>query len=155
VSLGESGSMGAAGFTLIYQDTMLKSSNSSRSNEGAKCFILSRKDIKCPNHGPYYSLNEGREPDWPEGLKTWIHDAKRGKTPCGTIFSARYVCSLCADVHRTLLKGGWAGNPRPHLRLLYEGAPLAHCAEACGGKGSDGVRKKTSGTARQSVCVYW
>ena len=42
-------------------------------------------------------------------------------------------------MHRTLIKGGWAGNPRPHLRLLYEAAPLAHVAEACGGRGSDGV----------------
>ena len=45
------------------------------------------------------------------------------------MFSARYVCSLVADVHRTLLKGGWAGNPRPHLRLLYEAAPLACIAQ--------------------------
>ena len=76
---------------------------------------------------------------WPEGLKSWIHDAKRGLTPSGTTYSSRYVCSLCADVHRTFIKGGWAGNPRPHLRLLYEAAPLAHIAEACGGRGSDGI----------------
>ena len=39
-------------------------------------------------------------------------------------------CALVADVHRTLLRGGWAGNPRPHLRLLYEAMPLAHIAHA-------------------------
>ena len=47
---------------------------------------------------------------------------------------------MCADVHRTFIKGGWAGNPRPHLRLLYEAALLAHIAEACGWRGSDGVQ---------------
>merc|ERR1711924_320669 len=80
----------------------------------------------------------GREPDWPKGLQRWVSDAKTGSTPAGTKFSSRYVCALVADVHRTLLRGGWAGNPRPHLRLLYEAAPLAHIAEACGGKASDG-----------------
>ena len=47
---------------------------------------------------------------------------------------------MVADVHRTLLTGGWAGNPQPHLRLLYETAPLAFVAEACGGYASDGVQ---------------
>ena len=102
-------------------------------------FVLSRRSIECPERGPYYSLNDAREPDWPMGLQRWVGDAKRGRVPSGTKFSARYVCALVADVHRTLLRGGWAGNPRPHLRLLYEAMPLAHIAEACGGKASDGV----------------
>ncbi|KAL7536075.1 hypothetical protein ACHAXR_006905 [Thalassiosira sp. AJA248-18] len=103
-------------------------------------FRCSRPNIVCPGRGPYYSLNEAREPDWPDGLRQWISDAKRGQTPSGSLYSARYVCSLTADFHRTLLKGGWAGNPRPHLRLLYEAAPLAFIAEAARGAGSDGVR---------------
>ena len=102
-------------------------------------FVLSRKSIECPSRGPYYSLNDAREPDWPDGLRRWVSDAKTGSVPSGTKFSSRYVCALVADVHRTLLRGGWAGNPRPHLRLLYEAIPLAHIAEACGGKASDGV----------------
>lgn len=102
------------------------------------CFIKSRNSISCPERGTFYSLNDGREPDWPKGLQRWIYDAKRGLTPSGTIYSSRYVCSLVADFHRTLLVGGWAGNPRPHLRLLYEAAPLAFLAEAAGGYGSDG-----------------
>ena len=54
-------------------------------------------------------------------------------------YSSRYVCSLVADVHRTLLYGGWAGNPRNHLRLLFEAAPLAYLLEGAGGKGTDGL----------------
>ena len=132
ISLGLSGSQGAAGFTL--DPSLVKAGHNAD-----ECFVLSRPDLTCPKKGYYYSLNDGREPDWPQGLKRWIYDAKRGKTPSGTIYSARYICSLCADIHRTFIKGGWAGNPRPHLRLLYEAAPLAHVAHACGGKGSDGV----------------
>lgn len=122
VSLGQS--RGVAGFTL---------DPSKQQHQGEDAFVLSRPRIVCPASGPYYSLNEAREPDWPDGLKRWIRDAKlRG-------YSARYVCSLCADFHRTLLQGGWAGNPRPHLRLLYEAAPLAFVAQAAGGMGSDGL----------------
>lgn len=37
-------------------------------------------------------------------------------------------------MHRTLCYGGWAANPRSHLRLVYEGAPLAFLLENAGGK---------------------
>jgi fructose-1,6-bisphosphatase I len=102
-------------------------------------FLLSRERIICPTHGPYYSLNEARENDWSDPLKQWTKHAKLGQTTTGTRYSSRYVCSLCADFHRTLLLGGWAGNPRKHLRLLYEAAPLAFLVNAAGGKGSDGT----------------
>jgi len=131
LSIGLSGSQSAAIFAL---DPLLDKNDF----DATERFILTRSNLTCPTNGPYYSLNEAREPDWPSGLRRWISDAKRGKTKSKIIYSSRYVCSLCADVHRTLLKGGWAGNPRPHLRLLYEAAPLAYVAEAFGGKGSDG-----------------
>jgi len=104
-------------------------------------YRLTNPRIACPQRGRYYSLNEAREPDWPDGLRRWIHDAKRGRTPSDITHSARYARSLAADFHGTLLGGGggWCGNPRPHLRLLYEAAPLAFIAEAAGGKGSDGT----------------
>lgn len=137
----QDGELITSGFTLA-DDQFLQKHSEWKENCGidANKFILSRPNMKCPESGSYYSLNDGREPDWPLGLQKWIHDAKRGQTPSGTVYSSRYVCSLCADVHRTFIKGGWAGNPRPHLRLLYEAAPLAHIAEACGGRGSDGVQ---------------
>ena len=104
-------------------------------------FCLTRKNIICPSRGPYYSLNEGRSPDWPAGLTRYINDIKNGKSGWGKKYSSRYVCSLVADLHRTLLYGGWAGNPRPHLRLLYEAAPLAFITEHAGGAGSDGCNR--------------
>ena len=50
------------------------------------------------------------------------------------------MCSFVADVHRTLIYGGWAANPRYHLRLLYEGNPMAMLTEQAGGKATDGGR---------------
>ena len=45
---------------------------------------------------------------------------------------------MVADVHRTLLYGGVGMNPRSHLRLLYEGFPMAFVMEQAGGKGVNG-----------------
>lgn len=70
----------------------------------------------------------------------YIDDIRQGKGRSGKQYSARYVCSLVADFHRTLLYGGWCANPRAHLRLVYEANPLAMLAEQAGGAGSDGVR---------------
>jgi len=109
-----------------------------RRNEGCQTFALTRSDIRCPNRGPYYSLNEGRSADWPAGLQKYIDDIKNGRSAWGKRYSSRYVCSLVADLHRTILYGGWAGNPRAHLRLLYEAAPLAFIFEQAGGAASDG-----------------
>lgn len=62
--------------------------------------------------GRSYSLNEAREPDWPEGLRRYISDAKTGAGVSGEKFDLVYVCSLVADVHYTLFEGGIAMNPR-------------------------------------------
>jgi Rne/Rng family ribonuclease len=60
-------------------------------------------------------------------------------------YSARYIGSLVADFHRTLLKGGvFLYPPNKHkaggkLRLLYEANPLAFIAEQAGGAASSGT----------------
>ena len=134
--------LAAAGYALYSASTELVVA---RAGGQARRFVLARGEFRdagavvAPRRGPYYSLNDAREPDWPPGLRRWVADAKRGATPAGAKYSSRYVCALVADVHRTLLKGGWAGNPRPHLRLLYEAAPLALVAEAAGAYASDGA----------------
>lgn len=101
-------------------------------------FILTRPEIKCPPRGPFYSLNEGKSDDWPPGLVNYISDIKAGKGTWGRRYGIRYVCSLVADIHRTLLYGGWAGNPRAHLRLLYESVAMATLLKESGGKATDG-----------------
>lgn len=98
-----------------------------------------------PARGQIYSLNDGRYFDWPEGLRRYIDAVRGGNGQTGKKYSARYVCSLVADFHRTLKYGGWAGNPRPHLRILYEGLPLALVAKESGGAASDGKCRFLSG----------
>ena len=78
--------------------------------------------------------------DWPEGLRSYVDAIRQGQGEHPKQYSLRYVCSFVADVHRTLIYGGWAANPRYHLRLLYEGNPMAMLTEQAGGKASDGER---------------
>ena len=107
-------------------------------------FILSHPDMKIPEDGTIYSINEANYIYFPEGVKEYIKycqvDDKATKRP----YSTRYVGSLVADFHRNLLRGGifiYPGttkNPSGKLRLLYECAPIAFIMEQAGGKASDG-----------------
>lgn len=104
-------------------------------------FILTHPNIKIPPRGQIYSVNDARYFDWPEGLRKYIDTVRQGKGKYPKKYSARYICSLVADLHRTLLYGGVAMNPRDHLRLVYEANPLSFLVEQAGGKGSNGKNR--------------
>lgn len=74
-------------------------------------------------------------------------DPGQGKGQNPKQYSSRYVCSLVADFHRTLIYGGWCANPREHLRLVYEANPLAFLAEQAGWGG--GMKR----TVKRQSCV--
>jgi fructose-1,6-bisphosphatase I len=104
-------------------------------------FLRSHHDIRIPEPpAHYYSTNEAYSERWSPGMKGFVDDLKKES------FSSRYIGSLVADFHRTLLTGGIfmypadARNPSGKLRLLYEGFPLAMIAEHAGGRASDGRR---------------
>ncbi|VAI92465.1 unnamed protein product [Triticum turgidum subsp. durum] len=101
-------------------------------------FLLTHPSMQIPPRGQIYSVNDARYFDWPEGLKKYIDTIRQGKGQHPKKYSARYVCSLVADFHRTIIYGGVAMNPRDHLRLVYEANPLSFLAEQAGGRGSDG-----------------
>ncbi|KAK4340068.1 hypothetical protein RND71_041530 [Anisodus tanguticus] len=101
-------------------------------------FLMTHPNISIPPRGQIYSVNDARYFDWPEGLRQYIDTIRQGKGKHPKKYSARYICSLVADFHRTLLYGGVAMNPRDHLRLVYEANPLSFLAEKAGGRGSDG-----------------
>ena len=109
-------------------------------------FFLTHPDIRIPDGGATYSVNESNWPRWAPPQQELVGRLRRGEVP-GQPETARYVGSLVADVHRTLLKGGIYMYPgevkKPHgkLRLLYEAAPLAYIVERAGGRASDGVRR--------------
>jgi fructose-1,6-bisphosphatase I len=110
-------------------------------------FLLSHPNIKLPKHPQrIYSTNEGNYVNWSEGQRKYIDYLKGVDGRNSKPFSARYIGSLVADLHRTLLYGGifmYPGdrkNPRGKLRLLYEAAPLGLITEQAGGRASDGER---------------
>ena len=110
-------------------------------------FFLSHENIQIPKRGGTYSVNEGNSIKWTPALREWVAWLKSEDAPGGKPYGQRYIGTLVADFHRTLLKGGifaYPGdvkNPNGKLRLLYECAPMAFIAEAAGGAA-------TTGTAR-------
>ncbi|KAH3899913.1 probable Fructose-1,6-bisphosphatase [Saccharomycodes ludwigii] len=98
-------------------------------------FILTYKDMKLPELRSIYSINEGNYSGWAPEIQNFIDDLKKTKQ-----YNARYIGSMVADVHRTLLYGGLFSYPADgknkngKLRLLYEAFPMALIVEQAGGK---------------------
>ena len=110
-------------------------------------FLLSHPNMKIPSKPKkIYSVNEGNFAKWSPGQQRLV-DEMRGTAGKPGGFTARYVGSLVADLHRTLLHGGIfmypadSASPNGKLRLLYEASPLAWIVEQAGGKASDGRRR--------------
>lgn len=110
-------------------------------------FLLNRRDIRIPSPSArHYSTNEAYTRRWDPRQHELVRHFKK-PPPAGTKgFSARYIGSLVADIHRTLLVGGlfmypaFRGAPEGKLRLMYEAAPVALIMERAGGRATDGVR---------------
>ncbi len=97
-------------------------------------FLLVKRGIKMPETGKTYSVNEANRGTFPDGYNKYLDWAH------GNGYSSRYIGSMVADVHRTLLKGGvflyppTKKNPEGKLRLMYEANPMAMLMEQAGGK---------------------
>lgn len=109
-------------------------------------FFLSHDNIRIPEQGSTYSVNEGNYHKWEPGVQKWVDWIKRPDEASGRPYSQRYIGAMVADLHRTLLRGGifaYPGErkkPMGKLRLLYEAAPFAFLVNAAGGAASDGRR---------------
>jgi fructose-1,6-bisphosphatase I len=103
-------------------------------------YVLSHDNMRMPEKGPYYAVNEANIDSFPDNYQRFIVSLRKD-------YSSRYIGSLVADFHRTLLKGGvflyppTASHPTGKLRLLYEANPLAMIAEQAGGFATDGNRR--------------
>jgi fructose-1,6-bisphosphatase I len=108
-------------------------------------FFLSHPNIRCPERGATYSINEGNQSRWEPSVQKWAAWIKSDHKAEGLPYGARYVGSLVADAHRTLLKGGIFAypsdkkSPGGKLRLLYEANPMAFLFEQAGGMATNGV----------------
>ena len=109
-------------------------------------FVLTAEGLRMPEQGQYYSANEANAEGWPAGFREYIPALLRGDLG-GKSYSARYIGSLVADFHRTLLKGGvflypaTERTPEGKLRLQYEANPLAMIAEQAGGAATNGSQR--------------
>ncbi|NXS52318.1 F16P2 bisphosphatase, partial [Brachypteracias leptosomus] len=139
----------AAGYALYGSATLVALST----GQGVDCFmldpglgefILVDRDVKINKKGKTYSLNEGYAKYFDPAMTEYLQKKKfpeDGSSPYG----ARYVGSMVADVHRTLMYGGifmYPANqksPKGKLRLLYECNPMAFIIEQAGGMATTGT----------------
>lgn len=110
-------------------------------------FLLSHDNIRIPEKGKIYSVNEGNYQYWDEKTRAMVDYFKTRDKETGRPYSSRYVGSLVADFHRNLLKGGVfmypadlkdPKKPSGKLRLMVEANPLAMVVKEAGGYASDG-----------------
>ncbi len=142
----------ASGYVIYGSSTMLvystgKGVNGFTLDNSIGEFCLSHPDIKTPKDGNIYSLNEGNGLDFPEGVTNYINWCKQKDKDTNRPYSARYIGSMVADLHRNLLKGGifiyppTAKSPKGKLRLLFECIPMAFIVEQAGGMANTGTQR--------------
>ena len=142
----------AAGYIVFGSSTMLVYTTGNGVH-GFTCdpslgvFYLSHENIKIPENGSIYSINEGNYLKFPEGVKKYLKYCQEIDAPSNRPYTSRYIGSLAPDVHRNLLKGGiymypsTASAANGKLRLLYECNPMAFLVEQAGGKATDGFKR--------------
>ncbi len=110
-------------------------------------FLLSHPNIRIPENGKIYSVNEAYWHYWDAPTRQAVSYFKSPENRRGEPYSLRYIGSLVADFHRNLLSGGIfmypadtrdPKKPRGKLRLMCEAAPLAMIVEEAGGLATDG-----------------
>lgn len=104
-------------------------------------FVLTHPHVQIPEKGKIYSINEGNSRNWNPAITKYVDECKSNS------YSLRYVGSMVADVHRTLLYGGIfmypadKKSPKGKLRMLYEGYPMAMLVEVAGGRAIAGTQR--------------
>lgn len=139
----------AAGYVIYGSSTMLiyttgKGVNGFTLDPSIGEFCLSHPDMKIPDDGIIYSINEGNYVHFPAGVKEYIKYCQAQDKATNRPYTARYIGSMVADIHRNLIKGGVflypakADAPKGKLRLVYECNPMAFIIEQAGGMATDG-----------------
>lgn len=140
----------AAGYIVYGTSTMIVFTtgfgvNGFTLNPAIGTFYLSHPDMKFPEDGNIYSINEGNYVHFPQGVKDYLKfcQAEEDNRP----YTSRYIGSLVSDFHRNMIKGGIymyptsSKAPKGKLRLLYECNPMAFLAEQANGYASDGYKR--------------
>lgn len=126
-------------------------------------FCLSNPNIKTPDNGNIYSINEGNYIHFPQGVKKYLKYCQEIDPDTKRPYTSRYIGSLVADFHRNLLKGGIFIYPQTQkapsgkLRLIYECNPIGFIAEQAGGMATTGeqnVLDLVPGDLHQRIPFY-
>jgi fructose-1,6-bisphosphatase I len=139
----------AAGYVIYGSSTMLvyttgKGVNGFTLDPSIGEFCLSHPQMKIPETGYIYSVNEGNYVHFPDGVKKYIKYCQVEDASTKRPYTSRYIGSMVGDIHRNLIKGGiyiyptTSRSPNGKLRLLYECNPMAFIIEQAGGKASTG-----------------
>lgn len=142
----------AAGYVIYGSSTMMVFTTGNGVNgftldPSIGAFCLSHPDMKTPEDGRIYSINEGNYVHFPEGVKQYLKYCQVEDEASGRPYTSRYIGSAVADFHRNLIKGGifiyptTTSSPNGKLRLLYECNPLAFIIEQAGGMASNGFKR--------------
>jgi fructose-1,6-bisphosphatase I len=142
----------AAGYVIYGSSTMMvyttgKGVNGFTLDPSIGEFCLSHPDMRIPEDGIIYSINEGYYSHFPDGVKKYIKYCQVEDTRTNRPYTSRYIGSMVADIHRNLIKGGifiypvTASAPKGKLRLVYECNPMAFIIEQAGGKASNGYER--------------
>ena len=142
----------AAGYVIYGSSTMLvyttgRGVNGFTLDPSIGEFCLSHPDMKAPETGEIYSLNQGNFVHFPTGVKEYVKFCQELDKATKRPYTMRYIGSLVADFHRNLIKGGiyiyppTHSSPKGKLRLLYECNPLAFIAEQAGALAIDGFNR--------------
>lgn len=107
-------------------------------------FCLSHRNMKVSENGKIYSINQGNTNKLDDKLKNYLNYCMDEDKETNRPYSHRYIGSMVADLHRTLIKGGIFMYPNDRknangkLRLIYECNPMSFIIEKAGGIGSTG-----------------
>ncbi|AVR44553.1 class 1 fructose-bisphosphatase [Christiangramia fulva] len=140
----------AAGYIIYGTSTMLVYTtghgvNGFTLNPALGSWYLSHPNMKFPENGSIYSINEGNYVHFPQGVKDYIKYCQEEKED--RPYTSRYIGSMVSDIHRNMIKGGifiypkTSKAPEGKLRLLYECNPIAFITEQAGGNASDGFQR--------------
>lgn len=142
----------AAGYVVYGSSTMLvlttgQGTHGFTYDPSLGMFLLSHENLKYPEDGSIYSVNEGGYEKFPAGIKKYIKYCQETDVATNRPYKMRYIGSLVSDFHRNMLKGGIYMYPRASnypngkLRLMYECNPIAFLAEQAGGVATNGKQR--------------
>ncbi|MEO7209853.1 MAG: class 1 fructose-bisphosphatase [Chitinophagaceae bacterium] len=142
----------AAGYIIYGSSTMLvyatrRGVNGFTLDPSIGEFCLSHPDIKIPDTGKIYSVNHGNFFQYEPQVKKYIDTCQNKNKSNGGPYTQRYIGSMVADMHRSLIKGGifmypgTTDKPGGKLRLMYECNPFAFIVEVAGGMASNGKQR--------------